>query len=134
MDSFIEPPLFSLEGQIFNDATIFKIYDGDTMRIALDDFNGKPTSFKVRVRGIDTPEIRTKSVKEKELALKAKEEVVSHFNLKKCKITCGDWDKYGRLLVDIENKDGLDLATHLIENKLACKYEGKTKITNWDEW
>ena len=131
-EKFIPPNLFSLDGKTFEDAIIFKIYDGDTMRMAVD-FHGEPTSFKLRINGIDTPEIKAESKVEKELAIKTRNEVVKLFYLKKCKVCCYKFDKYGRVLADVVSPQGIDLATYLIDNNMAVKYDGGEKTKVWSE-
>ena len=43
-------------------------------------------------------------------------------------IECGDFDKYGRLLVDIRDTESGELISEwLIKNKYAFKYDGGTK-------
>ena len=81
----------------------------------------------MRVRGVDTPEIKGKTEREKQLAQKAKK-FTQEF-LKKGPITltnCGR-DKYFRLLCNVQNNTGKDLAQALIEANLGYAYQGGTK-------
>ena len=116
----------------FEDAVIEEvtsIYDGDTFRANI---KGYPKivgyRMSIRILGIDTPEIRAKCAKEKELALKAKELTVSllrgaeHIELKNIKR-----GKYFRLLADVYTDD-VSIADELINNGFAVKYDGRTKI------
>jgi endonuclease YncB( thermonuclease family) len=47
-------------------------------------------------------------------------------------LKCGKFEKYGRLLGDIEY-NGTDVGKMLLENGYAHKYEGKTKPTWTDQ-
>ena len=129
MSKYTPPNLFSLKGKVFENSTIHTVYDGDTMRMAVD-FDGKPTSFRVRIKGIDTPEIKSNNESEKELALRARDKVREEFNLQKCRVVCYDFDKYGRVLVDIFKGD-LNLAELLISLDYAVRYNGGKKIHVW---
>ena len=49
-------------------------------------------------------------------------------------IECGDFDKYGRLLANVFINDGRSIASVLLEEKLAYKYDGKTKLTEEEQF
>lgn len=81
----------------------------------------------LRLYGIDTPELRSKSQKERRAAYKAKKFVqrrLSHakvINLKDCKK-----DKYFRLNCRVEY-DGKDLTQELLKRKYGYEYYGGAK-------
>jgi len=79
-------------------AKVIEIYDGDSCTIAM--WVGfQRYSFKLRLFGIDTPELRTKNAAEKEAGYKAKEYLVGLILGKKVKIVFADKEeKFGRLL------------------------------------
>lgn len=110
------------------------IYDGDTFKVNIE---GYPAivgeKMSVRVKGIDTPEIKGKCAKEKELAHKAKQIVVEL--MKKAKVVelrNMQRDKYFRIVSDVYI-DGKNLSFLLIEKNLAVTYDGGTKTKNWCE-
>lgn len=129
-----EYPLYSLSG-IITIAQCWKVYDGDSFRILIN-LNGKYVNFKCRLNGLDTPELRTHNTLEKKIALQAKLFVQERIENKVVRVRCGDWDKYGRLLVSVTLLDGkehgMDLSTLLINNRLAFAYNGKTKRKDWE--
>jgi endonuclease YncB( thermonuclease family) len=87
----------------------------------------------VRVNGIDTPEIKGKCPKEKELALKAKQLVIDLFkNANVIELRNMERGKYFRIVADVY-VDGKSLSDNLISKQLAVKYDGGTKIKNWCE-
>jgi micrococcal nuclease len=108
-------------------------YDGDTLTVdvpKVHSFFGE--NAKVRVRGIDTPEIQGRRPCEKDVARTARR--LTESLLKKAKqidLENLERDKYFRILADVR-VDGRLLAEVLIKNKLAVPYEGKKKPqVNW---
>ena len=119
--------------------------------------------FTCRLNGIDTPEIKPRKDKpnrEQEIiwAKKAraellrlvcedslssnfdnldikKEEVNNILNKNKKIITvkCSEWDKYGRLLVELYNVNDNTKSFNdiLVEKQLAVKYDGGAKVAQW---
>ncbi len=108
---------------------IIKVIDGDTV-VGIFKFNNNFYKYNFRITGIDTPEIHSKNENEKKLGLEAKEYVNS---LILDKILYGeflDFDKYGRVLLNLYLDEENDLSTHLINGGYAKKYDGGTK----SEW
>ena len=118
----------------FYNVKVISNYDGDTLTVNIPDV---PPLFgsnvKVRVLGIDTPELKSNCEKEHILAVSAKELVytitrdypyVTLLNTQR--------DKYFRILANVQTSKG-DLATILLENGLAVRYDGGTKEKNWCE-
>jgi len=116
----------------YGSATVEKvtsIYDGDTFRANI---KGYPKivgyRMSIRVLGIDTPEMRAKCSKEKELARAAKKLTVSllrgaeHIELRNIKR-----GKYFRILADVY-VDGVSIADELLRGGYAVRYDGGTKI------
>ncbi len=120
-------------------AKIVYIYDGDTMHVVFKEF-GTFFRWNCRISGVDTPELRTKNEKEKELGYKVRDILREKFMDKIVKIKCGEFDKYGRLLIDMympdeyknPEKETQMLSSWLIENKYAYAYDGGTK-KSWDD-
>ena len=115
-----------LSAEDIKNFSVLKVLDGDTIVINIPnipDVFGKEIS--VRIKGIDTPEKRTKNPREKELAFKAKARLES---LMKGKIELKnvDRDKYFRLLADVY-VDGQSVAEILIREGHARPYGGGKK-------
>lgn len=121
-------PLFSLEGMKCK-AKVVSIYDGDTVTCIFP-FKNEYYKWKCRLIGIDTPELRTKNVKEKEHGYKARDYLRSLVLHKIVDIECFEFDKYGRLLISI-HYDGINIANDLIKNGFGVRYDGGTK-KKWD--
>lgn len=112
----------------FNNVKYVRNYDGDTVKVNIPEI---PRLFgeeiSVRIRGIDTPEIKGKTPCEKELALKAKAFVGN--SLKQAiqiDLLETARDKYFRILSNI-SYDNKDLSIELVANHLAVPYDGGTK-------
>ena len=112
-------PIFSLDGMDFQ-AKIVDVHDGDTVKAV----------FKVFAH-VDTPELRTDDPAEKARALFVRDKLREQILNKIVTLHCLKFDKYGRLLVEInngQNNSGQNIHEWLIQNKYANLYEGKTKI------
>ena len=122
----------SFKDQIIK-AKVVHVYDGDTIHVV---FNALGDYYKwnCRIYGIDTPELRTKNSLEKEKGYEIKKIVSDHFLNKIVDIKCYDFDKYGRLLIDIFLLPEIDnpknynmLSEWMVDNKYAHSYFGGTK-------
>lgn len=103
-------------------------YDGDTCYIIVDELPDKLEKMSVRILGIDTPEIRGKCQKEKELALKAREFANKVFReAKEIEFKDLKWGKYGGRLLTNVYLDGKLYADMIIKKGLARPYDGGTK-------
>ena len=106
-------------------AKIVSVYDGDTIKVVFAVL-GKLYKFNSRIQHVDTPEIRTRNKKEKEYGLKVRDKLREKILNKVVTIICDDFDKYGRLLIDIEIDNEL-ISDWLINNDYAFRYDGGTK-------
>jgi endonuclease YncB( thermonuclease family) len=115
------------------EAIFERVYDGDTFYVTFPDWHpivGK--NIGVRIKGIDTPELRTRDEKEKALAVEAKAYVEKRIDEARVVNICNvERDKYFRLLADVY-VDGISLSALLIEQGFAVPYDGGTKV-NWSE-
>ena len=109
------------------------IYDGDTLTIeCLADFKCQKNALKVRIMGVDTPEIKGKCRSEIVLARKAKQFTVEFVRTKSDIVLAYDeynkYDRYGRLLAYL-SVNGRDLSESLIENNLGRRYNGGKRLS-----
>lgn len=108
-------------------------YDGDTITFNIPHTHPLfGTKISVRVRGLDTPELRGRPTCEKDLAKVAKERVQTLLSkAKRIDLTEIGRDKYFRVLANVV-VDGQSLSTILLEQNLAYQYDGGTKRkVNW---
>ena len=107
---------------------VTSIYDGDTFRANIRDY--PPIvghRMAIRVKGIDTPEMKAKCKIEKILARKAKQQTVMMLRgAKTIELRNISRGKYFRLVVDVY-VDDVNLSQILLDSKLAIIYDGKTK-------
>ena len=107
---------------------VIKVYDGDTITIA--GYLPYPESplyrFSVRLNGIDTPEMKGKTEKEKACAILAKTELQNLILDKRIVLRNVQTEKYGRLLADVYIGD-LHVNQHMLDTGMAVKYDGGTK-------
>lgn len=122
----------SLNNQEFT-AKIVYIYDGDTMHVVFKAF-GDYYRWNCRVQGVDTPELRTKNEAEKAMGYKVRDVLRSLLQDQIVRIKCFEFDKYGRLLIDVYLLDDMPNSTNvsflsewLIQEKYAYSYDGGTK-------
>ena len=104
-------------------------YDGDTFRVDVAEIHpliGR--NMPIRLRGVDTPEIRGKCDQEKALAIKARDFVRELLaNAETIVLKNIDRGKYFRIVADV-SVDGVDLGSTLIENGLGRLYDGGKKV------
>lgn len=113
------------------------VVDGDTIDVLID--LGFDILFQSRVRlaGIDTPESRTKDLKEKALGLEAKEYLKKSFKDAKSVIIktekMDSSEKYGRILGWVYiNGDTISINDKMINDGYAWGYLGDTKVKDFD--
>ena len=132
-------PIFSLKG-LKTYARVISIHDGDTLT-AVFPLHDKYWKFTIRLKGIDTCEMKSKNTQIKHLADKARDRLVSlitgksryDFENQVCLVhlSCHEFDKYGRLLCDIYSttQPYTSVADVLVIEKLAYVYNGDSRLS-----
>ena len=111
---------------------IVRVYDGDTVTIAarmqIDGVDiPKLFRYSVRLRRIDSPEMKTKNKKEKELAIKSRDALSQLIMGKMVSFIDVEYDKYGRILAEVLTEDGINVSDWMIKCGYAVTYDGGTK-------
>ena len=108
--------------------TVIKVYDGDTITIAAKVSRCSSTFYKfsVRLRGIDTPEIKGKTNDEKQAAIRARDTLSGKILHKSVSLKDVKYDKYGRLLAEVYFQ-GKNMNQWMLDNRLGIAYDGGTK-------
>ncbi len=113
------------------------VVDGDTIDVLID--LGFDILFQSRVRlaGIDTPESRTKDLKEKALGIESKEYLKKALKDAKSVVIktekMDSSEKYGRILGWVYiNGDTVSLNDMMINDGYAWGYLGDTKVKDFD--
>ena len=120
-----------MNGNLFTYLAAFiRIIDGDTYEVEVDLGFHIKTKMKIRLRGVNTPELKGN---DKLNGLKAKNFVTEIFftgpgSKLDAIIRTHKTDKYGRYVADVQLLSGSDLATLLLNEGLAVKvdYEYRT--------
>ncbi len=149
---------FTLCGQTIT-GKIVEMYDADTCKIVLPVFGGL-YKFTCRLNGIDTPEMKPRKDKPNRdneitwakkarneflrlvcpdskccLSLESKKEDIMkelEANRQLVTVKCLEFDKYGRLLVEISPVGFTETVNmSLVKANLAVSYDGGTKVAPW---
>lgn len=121
----------------YNIKKVTKVVDGDTIDVDIDLGFNISYAQRVRLAGIDTPESRTKDLREKALGLEVKDKIKKAIESAKTVIIKTELpdstEKYGRILGWVY-LDGAakSLNEQLIEEGYAWSYMGDTKIKDFD--
>ena len=118
-------------------ALVDRVVDGDTIDVTIDLGFKVWKKMRVRMEGINTPESRTRDLKEKKRGLAAKDRLIEilKFNDNKCILKVSGVGKYGRSLATVlvnslsplNGEDGvtlIDVNKQLIEEGHAVEYYG----------
>ena len=150
-DATSDVPKFGLAGQTVL-AKVVACHDGDSMYAVLP-LGGQLWKFDCRMYGYDSPEMNPPTTKlnredEKAAALRAKHALLAYVtdtviltnkytntelntalkrNRKVIQMRCREFDKYGRLLVDVIAEDGACINDAMIGGGYGYKYMGGTK-------
>ena len=112
-------------------AKVVRIVDGDTIRLDIDlGFDIVLKNQSVRLYRVDTPECRTRDLKEKAAGLLAKDIVQDLIAIGERVFIRTKLDtkgKFGRLLGTIITTDNININEHLIDNNYAVEYYGQSK-------
>ena len=119
-------------------AQVVSVLDGDTLEVRVHIWLGQDIQTRVRLAGIDAPELKGKCARERVLAQRARAYL-------KAQLDPGDagtasvrlrevrYGKYaGRVLARVETLDGTDLGQALVTAGLARPYDGRRRAS-WCE-
>lgn len=116
---------------------VVKVYDGDTITI-VSMIEKKQYKFRIRLYGIDTPEMKSTKKSEIKIARLAQQWLETRILGKTIYLKTKGNDKYGRLLADIYDRknENKSLNQMLIDRRLAVQYDGgtKTNVKNWETY
>ena len=111
--------------------TIKRVVDGDTVDVWIDLGFDVRVFERVRLSGIDTPETRTRDLREKKFGKIASARVEELLPVgSEFKAVSKSYDsrgKYGRAMLDFYLPDGRMLCQALIDEHLAVAYHGQNK-------
>ena len=115
-------------------ARVVGVIDGDTLAVRALIWPGQEVETRVRLKGIDAPELRGRCERERTLARAARLFIAgrggagsggSEFSVRLRDV---QWDKYGgRVIAHVEGADGTDLGQALVGAGLARPYHGAAR-------
>ena len=112
-------------------AWVLRVIDGDTIAVRARIWVGQSVETRVRIAGVDTPELRGHCALEIELATAARDLVADALGDQPAILRDVRHDKFGgRVLARVESNTGEDIATLLIAAGLGRPYDGG-KRTPW---
>lgn len=110
-------------------ARVLRVIDGDTVDLDVDVGFDIHFNLRVRLAGINTPELNSRLIEERDKAQKAKQYVSEYLTQNNGSVTINTEkdrkDKYGRYLVWIKLPwDTITLNDRLVQEGLATVYQG----------
>lgn len=110
-------------------AEVERVIDGDTFDVRAQIWLGQEITVKVRPKGVNAPELKSKCDEERQAAKAARAFLVDL--LKDGSVTLSDieQDKYaGRVDAVVTLADGRDLSATLLKSGLVEPYDGGTRV------
>ncbi len=105
-------------------ARVVSVTDGDTVLVRARIWLGQDVETRIRLEGVDAPEMKARCDKERRLAIKARNFVVARVEGRTVDLFHIQYGKYaGRVVARIRDADG-DLSTAIIAAGLGRPYDG----------
>jgi endonuclease YncB( thermonuclease family) len=112
-------------------AEILRIIDGDTVEARVHVWLGQEIVTRVRLAGIDAPELRGHCASERERALAARQALARLVEGRSVTLAAIGPDKYfGRVVARLVTGDGIDASENLLSSGNAVSYGGG-KRSDW---
>ncbi|WP_432633364.1 thermonuclease family protein [Brachyspira sp.] len=116
--------------KVLTNVQVIRVYDGDTFFVNIPYLHWLiGSNISVRIRGIDTAEIRGGTAETKALAQKSKDALIKLFENRTITLYNLNRDKYFRILADVK-ADNIEVKEYMIKNGFAKEYDGGTK-SSW---
>ena len=118
----------SFEGPVR--AQVVRVIDGDTFDASARIWLGQAIDIRVRILGIDAPELHARCDSERERAEAARDFLARRIEGGEVKLTSVRYDKYGgRVDASVADASG-DIARAMLKARMAQPYEGGRR-TSW---
>ena len=111
-------------------ARVLSVIDGDTVEVRARVWLGHEVRTRVRLAGIDAPELRGKCAHETRLAAQARDFLTARLLVGPETVLLREvrYGKFaGRVLARVETTNGGDLGRDLVDAGLAVPYDGRTR-------
>src|SRR5258707_523333 len=108
-------------------ATLERVIDGDTIEVKARIWLGQTLTVRVRIDGVDAPELRARCPEERAMALAARDYLMRRLTGVDITLTHVAYDKYGgRVRAKVADSRG-DVAAALLSEGLARTYHGQRR-------
>ena len=109
--------------------SVTRVVDGDTVDVDIDlGFGMTYKKQRVRMKGIDTPESRTRDLEEKKFGLASKEFLKGQLKDQEIELVSHDKGKFGRILGELfVGSSAYSINRIMIDNHHAVPYDGQSK-------
>lgn len=116
--------------KVLTNVQVIRVYDGDTFFVNIPYLHWLiGSNISVRIRGIDTAEMRGGTAETKALAQKSKDALIKLFENRNITLYNLNRDKYFRILADVK-ADNIEVKEYMIKNGFAKEYDGGKK-SSW---
>jgi endonuclease YncB( thermonuclease family) len=106
-------------------ARLVAVIDGDTIAVEAQVWLGQKLAIKVRLQGVDAPELKGRCQRERDLAVQARDFVRQQFGQGPVRLADVHYGKYaGRVVARVITATGADLGQQLLTAGLARPYQG----------
>lgn len=125
---------FAQEEHNFYNVSVVSVYDGDTITVEIPLLPGLTQVANIRLFGIDTPELKSPSLCEKEMAVKAREYLESILTRKSIYLTGLKYDKFGGRYIAVllfNINDQKTISALMVDKGYAIRYSGEKKTHQW---
>lgn len=114
-------------------ARMLKVVDGDTLDLDIDLGLRVHVKERVRLYGINTPELRSSNAEEREAARKASEflSALVSDGVLTVKTQKDSQEKYGRYLASVINSAGVNVNEEMVKAGHAITYLGVGPMPKW---
>ena len=114
-----------LEGPVT--ARVEHVVDGDTIDVRAAIWIGQSLFIRLRIDGVDAPELEGRCAEERRMANEAREYLVKRLAGKEVKLSRIVYDKYGgRVRAEVSDASG-DIGEALLKQHLARPYHGERR-------
>jgi endonuclease YncB( thermonuclease family) len=112
-------------------AEVLRVIDGDTFEARVRIWPGLETVTKIRLRGIDAPEMKARCEEERSKALAARDALQAILDQGDIGVSAVTFDKYGgRVVADASTRTTPDVSAALLSANLVRSYAGGRR----DSW
>jgi endonuclease YncB( thermonuclease family) len=111
-------------------ATAVRVIDGDTIEVRAQVWLGQEIEVRVRLAGVDVPEMKATCEAERATALEARNLVVQAVAGTRVQLVNVPGDKsFGRVIANVVTTAGEDLSSVLLASGLGVPYRGGRRVT-----